>query len=264
MFRRGFGHFLRTAASLQWREEAIDLRSDAAAWPDLPEHEREQALWLVAGFVIGERSVAAELEPFATASAAADPDVAACFEAQAIDEARHACFFERALSEIPQIEPTEQALRALVEPPLLDLFERRLPAATRALAESDEQLDAAVTLYHLLLEGVFFTAGQLALLDLLGERDPALPGLRRGVELVLRDERWHIGFGASFLAHMGAREEAVGHLPDEGAAVLAAWGDAVPDQIGRHVLELHRRRLSAAGLGAAGGPGAPPRAYSDA
>ena len=264
MFRRGFGHFLRTAASLQWREEAIDLRSDAAAWPDLPGPEREQTLWLVAGFVIGERSVAAELEPFASASAAADADVAACFEAQAIDEARHARFFERALSEVTGTEATDEALRGLVERPVLELFEQRLSAASRALADDREQLDAAVALYHLLLEGVFFTAGQLALLELLDEDAPALPGLRRGVELVLRDERWHIGFGASVLAHMGAREDAVAGLPGEAGVVLAAWGDAVPDQIGRHVLELHRRRLRAAGLGAAGGPAAPPRAYSDA
>jgi ribonucleoside-diphosphate reductase beta chain len=262
VFRRGFGHFLRTAASLQWREGAIDLGPDAAAWAGLPKRERETVLRLLAGFVVGERSVAAELEPFA--ASAADPDIAACFEAQAIDEARHARFFERALVEVAGTDAGDDTLRELVEPGLLELFERRLPATACALAADHEQLDAAVAFYHLLLEGVFFTAGQLALLELLDEDAPAPPGLRRGVELVLRDERWHIGFGASVLAHMGAREEAVGHLPDEGAAVLAAWGDAVPDQIGRHVLELHRRRLSAAGLGAAGGPGAPPRAYSDA
>lgn len=246
-FRRGFGHFLRTAASLQWREEAIDLRTDVDAWSGLPEDARDTVLRLLAGFVVAERSVAAELEPFAATAADDDPDVAACFEAQAIDEARHARFFERALVEITEMEPTDDALRALTEPPLLELFERRLPATASALAAGDERLDAAVALYHLLLEGVFFTAGQLALLDLL-ERRPALPGLRHGVELVLRDERWHIGFGASFLAHMGAREEAVECLPEEAGGVLAAWGDAVPAAIGRHVLELHRRRLNAAGL----------------
>ena len=49
----------------------------------------------------------------------------------------------------------------------------------------------------MILEGVVFTAGQLALLDLLDDR---LPGLQRGTELVLRDERWHVGFGARCLA----------------------------------------------------------------
>ena len=59
----------------------------------------------------------------------------------------------------------------MLSPEFLALFEVRLPvAASSAPGE-------AVGLYHMVLEGVVFTAGQLALLDLLDDR---LPGLRSG------------------------------------------------------------------------------------
>ena len=85
-------------------------------------------------------------------------------------------------------------------------------------------LEAAVALYHLVLEGVVFTAGQLALLELLEDR--SLPGLRRGLELVLRDERWHIGFGTSMLsaAWKGVPRDAL----DAAYDAVEVWGEAVP------------------------------------
>lgn len=260
MFRRGFGHFLSTAASLQWQDSAIDLGPDAAAWPTLPDGERAVVLRLLAGFVVGERAVASELAPFAAVASASDAAVAACFGAQATDEARHARFFERVLVEVTGTEPTSRGLDGLVEPQLTDLFERRLPATARALAAGDEQLDAALCLYHLLLEGVVFTAGQLALLDLL-ERRRALPGMQRGVELVLRDERWHIGFGASALVHTGARQSTIGPLEGEARTAVGAWGPSVTPQLGDHVLTLHRRRLGAAGLAAGAAAASPGAAY---
>ena len=60
----------------------------------------------------------------------------------------------------------------------------------------------AVGLYHMVLEGVVFTAGQYALLEIL-DKD-RLPGLYEGMELVLRDEKWHIGFGTRCLQRRAA------------------------------------------------------------
>ena len=61
------------------------------------------------------------------------------------------------------------------------------------LAAGRTGLAEGVSLYHMLLEGVVFDAGQHALLDDLA--DGALPGVREGIERVERDERWHVGFG---------------------------------------------------------------------
>jgi ribonucleoside-diphosphate reductase beta chain len=253
VFVAGYGHFLRTAAASQWDEAAVDLSVDARAWPSLEPGLRERASRLVAGFCLAEAAVAADIAPFA--SAAADPDAAACFEAQRVDEERHARFFDRVAAEVVGIPGRDRAERmaameGLVEPALVELFEVRLPAVARGLAgqEPGERLAEAVALYHLLLEGVVFSAGQGALLGLL-ERAPDLPGLRRGVELVLRDERWHIGLGARVLDDLGL--EASGGVDEvlaEADAALAAWGDLVSVELAERVLGLHRRRLAAARL----------------
>lgn len=258
MFVAGYGHFLRTAASLQWDEAAVDLRLDAETWPRLDPRLRERVARLLAGFCVAETAVATEIVLFT--AAAVEPDAAACFEAQAVDERRHARFFDRVSAEVagvPGDSPAQRrtALRPLLEDEFVELFEVRLPAVARALAHDAPggSLVAAVSLYHLLLEGVVFAAGQLALARLLD--GVALPGLRWGVELVLRDERWHIGLGARLLDDLGpAATDAPERVLEEAEAMLAAWGDAIDPELGRSVLGLHRRRLAAAGLAGASAP----------
>jgi hypothetical protein len=90
----------------------------------------------------------------------------------------------------------------------VDLFESDLRGSAAELAEDSEELGGAVALYHLVLEGIVFTAGQLAFLALL-EEDDALPGVRRGLELVLRVERWHMGFDARLLELVGTPADLV-------------------------------------------------------
>lgn len=170
MFLRGYRHFLTTAASLQWDEAAVDLASDRAAWQKLAARDRQSVRRLLAGFWVGEELVANELEPFVHAGG--DETLAACFRVQAVDEARHARLFDRAAREILRVPGTDVRerrgrLRAELEPAFLDLFEVQLPQISAALARGTARLSGAVTMYHLLLEGIVFTAGQLALLELL-------------------------------------------------------------------------------------------------
>jgi ribonucleoside-diphosphate reductase beta chain len=218
----GYEHFLRIARRVQWDEADIDLAPDAAAWPAAGD---ERVAELIAGFCVGEAGVAEHLAPFA---AAASPAAARCFAAQERDEVRHARFYARAASEVLGLADA----RALLAPEFLELFEVRLPEAAAAAAGD---LGAAVGLYHMVLEGVVFTAGQYALLERL---DPRLAGLRRGTELVLRDERWHVGFGTRCLIDAGLDEAAV---LAEGERAAALWA---PEQAER-VLSTLRRRLAA-------------------
>lgn len=241
MFVAGYGHYLRTAASLQWDEAAVELAADTAAWPGLPSASRRRLQRLIAGFCLGEAQVAAELDPFAGAS---EGDVAACFRAQAVDEARHARFFERVAREVLGLTGAE--LRLHVEPEFVELFEQRLPAAARRVA-GEAELPGAVALYHLILEGIVFTAGQLAALEIVDARDD-LPGVRRGLELVLLDERWHVGFGTRLLTASGDHGDAVAITLAEASQAIAAWGPTVPAGIRERVLGLHRRRMAAAKL----------------
>jgi ribonucleoside-diphosphate reductase beta chain len=252
-----YGHFLSIAAKSSWDERALGLRRDAEVWPQLGEDVRRRVSVLLAGFCIGEAAVADQLEPFARADSRADRS--ACFRAQAEDEARHARFFDRVAAEVVRVPgrapgDRREALRRLLEPRYRELFELRLPAATQRLAADRAGLGAAVALYHMVLEGLVFTAGQLAMLALLDGLE--LPGLRRGLELVLRDERWHLGFGARALQDLGLDEAALEHLLGDEIAALEAWGDVLDDATAERVAVLHRRRLRAAGL-------APPAPLTD-
>lgn len=258
MFVAGYGHFLRTAASLQWDEATVDLSPDGRAWPALDPAVRSRVARLVAGFCVAEAAVAEEIVPFARA--ARDPDAAACFEAQAIDEDRHARFFDRIAAEVmgvagPTAAQRRAVLRRSVPPRFVELFEERLPGVARALPpaprgelESGAALADAVALYHLHLEGIVFSAGQLALLRLLDGPASALVGLREGLERVLADERWHIGLGVRLLDDIGAAMAPDERVAAEAPAAVAAWGDAVDADLAERTIALHRRRLAAARL----------------
>lgn len=211
----GYQHFLRLAERIQWDAEAIDLTVDADHWHAVADARVKE---LVSGFIVGEAGVAEHLHAFF------DGDAAATFEAQRRDEERHARFFERYAEAVGLQDP-----RAHVTPEFLDIFERRLPeAAAQAGIE-------AVGLYHMVLEGVVFTAGQYALLERLDDR---LPGLKQGMELVLRDEKWHIGFGTRCLNDADLEQDQIDAILAEGERAAALWA---PEQAERVLRTLHRR-----------------------
>ena len=129
---------------------------------------------------------------------------------------------------------------------MLELFEERLPATAAELAAGRTGLAEGVSLYHMLLEGVVFDAGQQALLDDLA--DGALPGVREGVERVERDERWHVGFGLRCLIETQPSADVLDDLLERAAEAAAAWGDAVPVATRERSAHKVAHRLHAAGL----------------
>ena len=232
-----YEHFLGIAARIEWDADAINLAGDAARWPELNPARHERVIAFTAAFALAEERVALDLEPFA--AAATSPEMAACFRAQARDEARHARFFDRYAREVLRTDE----LGGHVAPDFAELFEERLGAAARALASGRLSLADAVTLYHLVLEGVVFTAGQNALLaELRAIGD--LPGLCEGMERVVADERWHIGFGVRIL-----RDDSGGRVvASDAEEAIGVWGSLLPAAERDATLRLHRRRLAAAGL----------------
>jgi ribonucleoside-diphosphate reductase beta chain len=248
-------HFTALAGRLRWDPDAIDLDADRRAWPELPVARRERLGALLCGFLVAEASVAAELAPFP--AAAGDADTAAALRAQGADEERHARLFDRIAAVVLALpgdgpEQRRAAAREAVPAALRELFEKRLHRTARALAAGQVGLDAAVGLYHLLIEGLVLSAGQRALLDDLG--DGALPGVRAGVERVERDERWHVGFGLRCLHDLRPEPGALAALADAGDGAAATWGDLVPAAVRARVAAMHRRRLAsiAPGHAAAG------------
>ncbi len=248
--------FSRIVARLNWDPAAIDLTRDARAWPELPAERRRRVMTLLAGFCVAEEAVAEELTPFADAARKAtltsqENLVAWVFFLQRRDEQRHARLFDRLAAEVlrlPGATPAERraAARAHAPAAMLDLFEVRLPALAAELAAGRTGLGEGVSLYHMLLEGVVFDAGQSALLDDLA--DGALPGVRQGVERVERDERWHVGFGLRCLIESQPSPELLDDLLVRAGEVAEAWGDAVPAATRKESADKVAHRLHVAGL----------------
>jgi ribonucleoside-diphosphate reductase beta chain len=227
----GYDHLLAAARRLQWDAEAIDLTADRAGGGAAL---RE----LIAGFLVAEHAVAAELDPWI--AAAGDPLARECFAAQQRDERRHARFFERVATEVLDLDLSTACDAAPAT--IVELFEETLPATARSLAADAGTMAGAVGLYHLVLEGIVFAVGQEALLQLASAH--ALDGVAAGVARVQADERWHVGLGVLHLQRLGAPVDV-----DEGVReALAAWGPAIatPQRTAR-VLAAHARRVKIAG-----------------
>jgi ribonucleoside-diphosphate reductase beta chain len=243
--------YSQIVAKLQWEPAAIDLSADARGWPALPAERRRRLTTLLAGFRVAEDAVAEHLTPFADAAEHVDTMMMWIFFLQRRDEDRHALFFDRVAAEVlrlPGETPAERrtAARELVPAPLLELFEERLPAVAAEVAKGRTGILSGVRLYHMVLEGAVFTAGQRALLDDL--EDDALPGVREGVTHVELDERWHVGFGVRCLLEAGDPDGLREDVLSRATEAAAAWGDAVPAATREFAVTLCRRRLSVAGL----------------
>jgi ribonucleoside-diphosphate reductase beta chain len=248
--------FSKVVARLQWDARAIDLAPDARAWPGLPAERRRRLTTLLAGFRVGDDAVFEQIAPFADAArdtslASSETLMAWVFYLQRRDEERHALLFDRIAAEVlglPGATPAERlaAARAHAPAAVLDLFEVRLPALAAELAAGRTGLGEGVGLCHMLLEGIVFHAGQLALLDDLA--DGALPGVREGVERVELDERWHVGFGLRCLIEAQPSPDLLDDMLARAEDAAAAWGDAVPAATRERAARMCHRRLSVAGL----------------
>ena len=248
--------FSRLVARLHWNPAAIDLASDAREWPELPEERRGPLLKLLAGFCVAEEQVAEQLTPFADAAREAtlmsqESLMAWVFFLQRRDEQRHAALFDRIAAEVLELPGDDAAERRAaarehVPPAFLELFEEQLPAMAADLAEGRTGLGQGVSLYHMLLEGVVFDAGQKAVLDELA--DGALPGIREGIERVKRDERWHVGFGLRCLIETEPTSDQLDDLLKRAGEVATIWGDAVPAATSEQSARKVAHRLKTAQL----------------
>ncbi len=223
--------YSQIVAKLQWDPAAIDLAPDARTWPELPDERRRRLTTLLAGFCVAEDAVAEHLTPFADAAEHLDTMMMWIFFLQRRDEDRHALFFDRVGAEVlglPGDTPAQRraAARAHAPEALLELFEVRLPAIAAELAAGRAGILDGVRLYHMVLEGAVFSAGQRALLD--DVADGALPGIREGVTHVELDERWHVGFGVRCLTEAQEADLLLDDLLARATDAAAAWGDAVP------------------------------------
>jgi ribonucleoside-diphosphate reductase beta chain len=83
-----------------------------------------------------------------------------------------------------------------------------LGSRVRRLAGDPTDIEAfieAITLYHMVIEGMLALTGQHFIIDF-NEREGTLPGFVRGFNFVARDEHRHVAFGSRFLRDVVAEQ----------------------------------------------------------
>jgi ribonucleoside-diphosphate reductase beta chain len=196
----------------QWATQDLDFTQDRIDWHErMDDDERFQRMYGLSSFFIGEQRVAAELGPMMRA--APDEEIRLFLCTQIADEARHVAFFDRFYAEVGVLESDglEGRLAETSEhlnPEFRVLFDELLRERVDRLARDPEDLEAlveAVTIYHMVIEGMLALTGQHFIMDY-NERMGTLPAFVKGFTLVARDEHRHVAFGARFLRDMARRD----------------------------------------------------------
>jgi ribonucleoside-diphosphate reductase beta chain len=165
----------------------------------------------LSSFFIGEQKVAEELGPIMRAAPTEGQRIFLC--TQIADEARHVRFFERFYREVGVLESDELSQMLVQTSEHLNenfgrLFDEMLKQRTDRLSvepEDTEALVEAVTIYHMVIEGMLALTGQHFIMDY-NERQGTLPAFVEGFQNVARDEHRHVAFGSVFLREK-ARED---------------------------------------------------------
>jgi ribonucleoside-diphosphate reductase beta chain len=196
----------------QWATQDLDFTQDRIDWHErIPDEERFQRMYGLSSFFVGEQRVAAELGPIMRAAPEEEMRLFLC--TQIADEARHVAFFDRFYSEVGVLESGSLADRLEETSAHLNrefgvLFDEMLGARVARLAAEPEDLEVlveAITIYHMVLEGMLALTGQHFIIDY-NERMGTLPAFVAGFTLVARDEHRHVAFGARFLRDMASRD----------------------------------------------------------
>ncbi len=198
----------------QWATQDLDFSKDREDWNErFDEQERFQRMYGLSSFFIGEQKVAEELGPIMRAAPTEDQRIFLC--TQIADEARHVRFFERFYEEVGVLE-TDSGLAGMLEETsqhlnenFTRLFDEMLGSRTKRLEDDPDDTEAlveAVTLYHMVIEGMLALTGQHFIMDY-NEKEGTLPGFVEGFGNVARDEHRHVAFGSVFLREKANEDE---------------------------------------------------------
>jgi ribonucleoside-diphosphate reductase beta chain len=198
----------------QWATQDLDFSQDRIDWQErIPPEERFQRMYGLSSFFIGEQKVADELGPIMRAAPTEPQRI--FLSTQIADEARHVRFFDRFFSEVGILEGADelsQRLEALdqhLNQAFYTLFDDLLKSRVDRLGSNPDDRDAlveAITLYHMVIEGMLALTGQHFIIDY-NERQGTLPGFVEGFSNVARDEHRHIAFGVRFLTDCVREDE---------------------------------------------------------
>jgi ribonucleoside-diphosphate reductase beta chain len=225
----------------QWQSQAIDLERDKEQWAALSDEDKEEHLWGLSSFFVGEERVTTQFSGLVMAYE--DEQEEAFLTTQQVDEARHMQFFDRYYREVMGldqdfIQERLAFVRKDVTDAFVELFDKRLVEMGRRLIADPSDLEAKVdfvTTYHMVIEGTLALTGQHFMLDYY-EKQQLLPGFAEGFSNIARDEHRHVAYGTWFLqqkcADPAMRERVqrtVAELLPLAAGVLVPKGYSVGD-----------------------------------
>ena len=200
----------------QWATQDIDFTQDRIDWHErIDPDERYQRMYGLSSFFIGEQKVAEELGPIMRACPDEEMRIFLC--TQIADEARHVAFFNRFYEEVGVLDAGDLRGRLAetsehLSPNFNELFDEMLHSRVDTLARDPGDLETlveAITLYHMVIEGMLALTGQHFIINY-NEDQGTLPGFVEGFNKVARDEHRHVAFGARFLRDMAQRDQRYG------------------------------------------------------
>jgi ribonucleoside-diphosphate reductase beta chain len=188
----------------QWASQTIDLERDKWDWAGIPEQERDEHLWGLSSFFVGEERVTTQFSGLVMAYE--DEQEEAFLTTQQVDEARHMQFFDRYYREVfgldePDIGARLARVREHVTDSFVKLFDEDLVQAGQRLIDNPGDIEAKVdfvTAYHLVIEGILALTGQHFMTEYYETRN-LLPGFVEGFGNISRDEHRHVAYGTWFL-----------------------------------------------------------------
>jgi ribonucleoside-diphosphate reductase beta chain len=186
-----------------WQSQAIDFTQDREDWAGLPDGDKDDIVWFLSSFFIGEERVATQFNGLVGAYETQAEEH--FLTTQQVDEARHAQHFNNFYREVVGYDGSfEQRLdraRADLTDAFKYLFDDVLVDANRRLLAEPGDIEAKVdfvTTYHMVIEGTLALTGQDTLTRVF-EREGILPGFLEGFRRISQDEHRHVAYGTWFL-----------------------------------------------------------------
>lgn len=181
-----------------WNPSDIEFENDRMDWRSLDETEQTVLLHLTSLFMAGEEAVTLDLLPLIRTVAMEGRIEEEIYLTSFLwEEAKHTEFFSLFTTAVLPFQPDFQQFHG---PSYKKIFYDLLPSSLLKLVDDpspENQLRASFT-YNMLVEGTLAETGYEAYYQMLEEND-LLPGLRKGIGLLKKDESRHIAFGLYFL-----------------------------------------------------------------
>jgi ribonucleoside-diphosphate reductase beta chain len=141
-----------------WVSHQVDLERDRRDWESMREFEREQMLYGLSAFFVGEERVTSQFSGLVLA--AEDKHEEAFLLTQQVDEARHAQHFNRLYEEVldfdGEFEDRLERARTYLSDSYFQLFDGFLVEDHAKLLADPSSVEAKldfITTYHMVIEG---------------------------------------------------------------------------------------------------------------